>query len=107
MTSSIATTFTFTCDWGCTVRVEDGKEQPHKCLGTSALVDALRVTDQQGKTVLEVAERLAFLLRPDLRELRNESWKTGVRDGRSGVLFYGIDNDAIAAEQAAIREEKA
>lgn len=86
-----ATTFTFTCPWGCTVDVTDGQEQPHVCDGTSAILDAMRVTPAADLTALEYAERLAARLAPVIRERRAESWETGVHDGRSGEKFYGID----------------
>jgi hypothetical protein len=85
--------FTFQCPWGCAVHVEGGKEQPHTCQGTSAIVDALRIVAIEG-TVLEHSERLARMLDPTLRELKHESWVTGVHDGRSGQKFYGIDPEA-------------
>lgn len=84
------TTFTFTCAWGCIVNVERGNELPHTCAGASAIVDALR-TAPEGATVLEHAEHIARVLDPEVRTLRADSWETGVRDGRSGETFAGVD----------------
>jgi hypothetical protein len=81
--------FTFRCPWGCTVHVEGGTIQPHTCQGTSAIVDALRVTGIEG-TVLEHAERLARALDPVLDELLADVKRLTVeRDGAiaSAVTF--------------------
>lgn len=84
-------TFTFACPWGCTVHVRDGKEQPHTCHGTSLILDAKRVAPE-GVSNLEWAEFMARRLDPAIRGLRGDSWETGVRDGRSGEKFVGIDD---------------
>ena len=86
-------TFTFACPWGCTVSVDRGQQQPHTCRGTSLLLDSLHDAHhgRGNLTMQQLAEHLARQLDPEIRVLKADSWETGVRDGRGGGTFYGID----------------
>lgn len=96
----VADTFTFKCPWGCTVTVDGGQEQPHTCDGTSRILDILHTAAHANpsQSYMEMAERVARALDPALRERSHESWVIGVKDGRSGALFYGIDDEQINRE---------
>ncbi|MGZ4520150.1 MAG: hypothetical protein ACXVGA_04320, partial [Mycobacteriaceae bacterium] len=95
------TTFTFTCPWGCTVQVEEGREVAHHCAGTSAILDALHDAHhgRGNLTMLQLAEHVARQLDPTVRVLKADSWETGVRDGRSGETFAGIDPESPGERQ--------
>lgn len=87
----VATTFSHTCPFGCTVHVVDGVEQTHVCVGAvtiNAALDRFQVTAPSGMS--GVATAIAEELRPRLRELLFDAWKDGVQSGRRGPC-YGVD----------------
>ena len=91
----ITDTFTFKCPWGCTVHVKGGQQQEHACQGTSAVLDALHDAHhgRGNLTMLQLAEHVARQLDTTVRIIKADSWDAGLRDGRSGQHFPGIDCD--------------
>lgn len=82
----VSTTFTHPCPFGCVIRVVDGQEESHVCVGVQIIAAvAPRLT------IVE-AFAIAGSLKPLLRELNAGSWEDGIRSGREG-LCNGVDND--------------
>lgn len=98
-----ATSFTFKCPWGCTVRVVDGTTQPHGCDGTSRIIDLLRIgAIDPGQTYGEIAERLARGLDTRVRELKGDAFTQGVIEGRAGVVYVDGYEAELATLAAAV-----
>jgi hypothetical protein len=95
----VSATFTYTCEYGCTVRVVDAETQPHVCVGEQ-IIGAVAGDD----VPWSVIQRIADSLKPLWNQRSHDVWVDGVRAGRTGELFYGVPEDvaAMEAEDAAL-----
>lgn len=61
-------TFTFKCEYGCTVSVVGGRQAPHDCAGVTAALDAWNVACHAGETQQQGMQRVLGALKPLIRE---------------------------------------
>jgi hypothetical protein len=61
-------TFTFKCEYGCTVSVVDGKPKPHDCAGVTVALDAWHFACHAGETQQQGMQRVVDALKPIIRE---------------------------------------
>lgn len=93
--AGIATTFSWTCPFGCTVHVVDGVEQSHVCEGETIIESVL--VGYNGESTSVQAARIAEALKPQMRERAFDVWVDGVHSGRRGLCF-GVDDDVPDGE---------
>lgn len=72
------TTFTFTCPFGCTIPVVDGREQPHECIGMVIVRRGLGY----GPGADDAARRVVDELLPVLRDRIGDAWQEGATTQR-------------------------